>query len=71
MATGRIRALIGDVVDSVIEDKIKEFYEQDGQHWDPEAWKEFLPKIEREAQKRHLEPVKHYFPFPSGANTET
>jgi len=54
----------------VIEDKIKEFYEQDGRGWDPEAWKEFLRKIDREAQKRHLEPVKH-FPSPSGANPET
>src|SRR5439155_10291991 len=53
----RVRALIGEVVDGVIDNKIKEFYEQQGRSWDPETWTEFLRKIDREAQKRHLVPV--------------
>src|SRR5437773_81571 len=35
--------------------------EQQGRSWDPETWKEFLRRIDREAQKRHLAPVKHAF----------
>ena len=57
----RVRALIGEVVDGVIDNKIKEFYEEQGRSWDPETWQEFLRKIDREAQKRHLAPVKHEF----------
>jgi len=57
----RVRALIGEVVDGVIDNKIKEFYEEQGRSWDPETWQEFLRKIDREAQKRHLTPVKHEF----------
>lgn len=67
----RIRALIGEVVHRVIDDKIKEFYEEDGRCWDPGTWKKFLLKINREAQKRHLGPVKHYFRPPSEASRET
>ena len=57
----RVRALIGEVVDGVIDNKIKEFYEEQGRSWDPETWQEFLRKIDREAQKRHLTAVKHEF----------
>ena len=45
----------------MIDDKIKEFYEQQGRSWDPETWQEFLRKIDREAQKRNLTAVKHEF----------
>jgi hypothetical protein len=53
----RIRALLGDVIDRVIEDQIKKFHDEDGGRWDPENWAEFLRLIDREAQKEHLGPV--------------
>jgi hypothetical protein len=60
----RIRGLIGEIVDRVIEDKIKKFYEEDGRRWDPARWKNFSLKIDREAQKRHLRPVISEFEPP-------
>ena len=57
----RIRALLGDVIDRVIEDQIKKFHDEDGGRWDPENWAEFLRLIDREAQKEHLGPVSSGF----------
>ena len=57
----RIRALLGDVIDRVIDDRIKKFHEEDGADWDSETWKKFLRLIDREAQERHLAPVSHLF----------
>jgi hypothetical protein len=57
----RIRALLGDVIDSVIDDQVKKFYDEDGAQWDPETWKNFLPLIDREAQKKHLALVSNVF----------
>lgn len=61
----RIRGLLGDVIDRVIDDQIKNFYEEHGAPWDPETRKEFLRLIDREAQKKHLAPVQHLFRPPS------
>ncbi len=33
----RIRALLGDVIDKVIEDQIKKFHDENGGRWDPES----------------------------------
>jgi len=57
----RIRALLGDVIDRVIDDRIKKFHEEDGADWDSETWEKFLRLIDREAQERHLGPVSHLF----------
>ena len=65
----RIRALLGDVIDRVIDDQVKKFHDEehdeDGTQWDPETWKKFLPLIDREAQKKYLAPVQHLFRLPS------
>jgi hypothetical protein len=53
----RIRALLGDVIDRVIEDQIKKFHDENGRGWDVESWAEFLRLIDREAQKTHLGPI--------------
>lgn len=59
----RIRALLGDVIDSVIDDQVKKFHDEEhdegGAKWVPETWKKFLPLIDRDAQKRHLAPIQH------------
>ena len=61
----RIRALLGDVIDGVIDDQIKKLHDEDGGHWNPENWRTFLRLIDREAQKKHLAPVQHLFRLPS------
>ena len=65
----RIRALLGDVIDRVIDDQVKKFHDEehdeDGAQWDPETWKKFLPLIDHEAQKKYLAPVQHLFRPPS------
>jgi len=44
-----IRALLGDVIDRVIDNQVKKFHDEehdeDGAQWDPETWKKFLPLI--------------------------
>jgi hypothetical protein len=57
----RIRALLGDVIDGVIDDQIKKLHEEDGAQWDPETWKDFSRLIDREIQRRCLAPVSHVF----------
>ncbi|MGA8834747.1 MAG: hypothetical protein WB538_03865 [Candidatus Sulfotelmatobacter sp.] len=65
----RIRALLGDVIDGVIDDQVKKFHneehDQDGAQWDPENWRTFFRLIDRESQKKHLAPVQHFFHPPS------
>ena len=57
----RIREFLGGVVDRMVDDKIKKFYEETGWRKDPENWKKFLRLIDREAQKEHLAPVSDVF----------
>jgi len=58
----RIRAFLGEVIDQVIDDRIKEFHDKDGAHWDPANWQQFLCLIDRESQKKCLAPVEPVFP---------
>src|ERR1039458_2854457 len=57
----RIRALLGEVIEKVVDDQINKFHDEDGARWDPETWKEFLRLIDREAQKKHLAFVSNVF----------
>jgi hypothetical protein len=60
----RIRELLGDVIDKLIDDQIKTFHdEEDGNNWDPEKWKEFLRLIDRKAQEKHLAHRRLSFDF--------
>jgi len=61
----RIRALLGEVIDQLIEDRIKEFREGDGASLGPTTWEEFSRLIDRDAQKEHLAPAKSCFRPPS------
>ena len=61
----RIRALLGEVIDQVIDDRINEFHDENGAHWDPKDWQEFLRLIDRESQKKHLAPVEPIFRPPT------
>lgn len=61
----RIRALLGEVIDQLIKDRIKKFREEDGASCDPESWKEFLRLIDQEAQNRHLGPTSSGFVPPA------
>lgn len=67
----RIRALLGDVIDKLIDDQIKEFYEEQRGLWDPGTWNEFLRLIDREAQKEHLAPISDDYHSPSEANPQS
>jgi len=67
----RIRALLGDVIDRVIEDQIKKFHDENGGHWDAEGWAEFLGLIDREGQKKHLGHISSGFDPSSFASSET
>lgn len=53
----RIRALLGEVIDQLIEDRIKKFREEEGANCDTKNWKRFLRLIDLEAQNRHRGPV--------------
>ena len=61
----RIRALLGEVIDQLIEDRIKEFREGDGASLCPTTWEEFSRLIDRDAQKEHLAPAKSCLRPPS------
>jgi hypothetical protein len=67
----RIRALLVDVIDRVVDDQIKKFHEKDEARWDPATWENFLRLIDREAQERRLAPVSDFFDPSSDAGPET
>ena len=59
----RIRGLLGDIIDRVIDDQIKKFRDEH-RAWDPKTWKEFSRLIDPEARKEHLAPISNDFPPP-------
>lgn len=61
----RTRALLGEVIDQVIDDRIREFHDEDGGHWDPAEWQQFLRLVDRESQKKCLAPVEPVFRPPT------